>query len=182
MLLPSLNWSKVKSDDPLSPNRGYQLNIYLRGASKALISNTNFIQSLIQGKTILPTSYMNRFILKGQLGYTLISDVNQLPLSLQFYTGGAQTVRGYPFQKIGPGRTLIMGSIEFQQRIKGNLYGALFMDAGNVSNGLINNLKKSVGVGLVWRSPIGALEVTLAEALDEPSHPKMLQFSMGPEL
>lgn len=182
MLLPNINWSRVKSDDPLSPSRGYQLNINIRGASKSLISNTDFIQALIQGKIIVPLSKNNRVIGKGQFGYTLISNINELPISLQFYTGGAETVRGYKYQEIGPGKTLVFGSFEFQQRLRGNLYAAAFVDAGNVSNTLIHHLDTSVGVGLVWRSPVGAIEMTLAQTLDKPGHPRMLQFSMGPEL
>lgn len=182
MLLPNLNWTKVKSDDPLSPNHGYQINLNIRGASRALISNTDFLQGLVQGKYLTTFGSDTRLITKGQLGYTLISDIDELPLSLRFYTGGAQTVRGYKYLGIGPGRTLIMGSIELQQRIKGNLYGAVFFDAGSVSNTLAGDLKKSIGVGVVWRSPIGAIEATVAQALDLPGHPRMLQFSMGPEL
>ena len=105
-----------------------------------------------------------------------------MPISLQFYTGGAETLRGYKFQEIGPGKTLIFGSLEFQQRLRGNLYGAIFVDAGDVSNDIIRKFNTSVGVGLVWRSPIGAIEMTLAQTLDKPGHPRMLQFSMGPEL
>ncbi|MBA2654623.1 MAG: outer membrane protein assembly factor [Gammaproteobacteria bacterium] len=182
MLLPNLNWSRIKSDDPLNPNRGYQINFNLRGATKSLISNTDFIQGLVQAKALVPLSSVTRLVARGQLGYTFISDIDQLPISLQFYTGGSQTVRGYQFQEIGPGRTLLVGSVELQQKIKGNLYAALFMDAGNVSNGLTNNLMKSVGVGVLWRSPIGAIEITLAQALDKPGQPRLLQFSMGPEL
>ncbi len=182
MLLPNLNWSRVKTDDPLSPNMGYQLNINIKGATKKLISNTDFIQALIQGKAIAPLSSNNRLIIKGQIGYTFISDIDQLPISLQFYTGGAQTVRGYKYEGIGPGKTLILGSLELQQRIKGNLYAAIFFDSGSVSNSLANNFHSGLGIGLVWRSPIGAIEVTLAQALNRPGHPKLLQFSMGPEL
>lgn len=182
MLLPNLNWSKVRSDNLLNPNHGYQISVNLRGASKALISNTDFIQALIQGKALISVSRVTRLVVRGQLGYTFISDVDELPITLQFYAGGAQSVRGYKFQELGPGRTLLVGSAEIQQKIKGNLYGTLFMDAGNVSNGLTNDLKKSVGVGLLWRSPIGSLAISIAQALDNPGHPRMLQFSMGPEL
>lgn len=182
ILLPSINWSKVKSDNLLSPNCGYQLNINLRGASKSLISNTDFAQALIQGKVLYSLTNDTRLILRGQLGYTYVPDINDLPNTLQFFTGGAQTVRGYQYEDIGPGKTLLIGSIEFQQRIRGNLYAAVFMDAGNVSNSLFNDLNKSVGVGLVWRSPIGAIAITLAQALDKPGQPRLVQFSMGPEL
>lgn len=182
MLLPNFNWSRVKSDDPIRPNKGYQLNLNIRGASRALLSNTDFIQGAIQGKALIPLTEDTRLITKGQLGYTLITDINQLPISLQFYTGGSQTVRGYQFQELGPGKTLLIGSFELQQRIKGDFYLAAFIDAGNVSNSLTANLKKSIGLGIVWRSPVGAIEMTIAQALDKPGQPKLLQFSMGPEL
>src|SRR5262249_12608744 len=120
MLMPNLNWSKVKSDHPLNPNVGYAIHLNIRGATKALVSNTDFLQVELQTKLLLPLSSVNRLVLKGQLGYTFISDINELPISLQFYTGGAQTVRGYQFQEIGPGRNLLMASAEFQQKIKGN--------------------------------------------------------------
>lgn len=182
MLLPNLNWTKVKSDNLLSPNCGYQMNVNLRGATKNLISNTDFIQTLIQGKTLLPISENLRLILRGQLGYTFISDIDELPITLQFYAGGAQTVRGYQYQQLGPGKTLLLGSIEVQRRIKGNLYAGIFYDTGSVNDVFARHFKSGLGLGLIWRSPIGAIEVTLTEALSLPGHPKLLQFSMGPEL
>lgn len=182
MLLPNLNWTRIRSDDPLSPNHGYQIIFNIRGASRATISNTDFLQILLQTKWLTTFGHDTRLIAKGQIGYTLISDLDELPLSLRFYTGGAQTVRGYKYLSIGPGNSLLMGSLELQQRIKGNLYGAIFFDAGNVSDGLFDNFHKSLGVGVLWRSPIGAIEMTLAQSLDLPGHPRMLQFSMGPEL
>jgi translocation and assembly module TamA len=179
MLLPNLNWVKTKADDPLDPNWGYQVDLNFRGASRAIISNTDFIQGLLQTKALVPISSKTRLVWKGQLGYTLIKDINQLPITLQFYTGGSQTVRGYQFQEIGPGTTLVLGSVELQQCIKGKLYATIFFDVGSVSNSLMGNLKKGVGFGVLWRSPIGALEATLAQALDNPGHPILLQFSMG---
>jgi translocation and assembly module TamA len=179
MLLPNLNWSKTKSDDLLDPSKGYQINFNLRGASKDLISNADFAQALIQAKALVPVSSVTRLVLKGQLGYTLISDINKLPILLQFYTGGAQTVRGYSFQGIGPGKALLMGSVELQQKIRGHLYTTFFMDAGTVNNVLGKNIKKGIGFGLLWRSTIGAVEVTLAQALNTPGKPRLIQFSVG---
>lgn len=181
MILPSINWSKIRSDDLLHPRNGYSLNINLKGTSRALISNTNFLQINVQAKNLWSITNSTRLILRGNAGYTLISDVDELPISLQFYAGGSQSVRGYQFQSIGPGKSLLVGSIEFQQRIFGNFYAAIFSDAGSVNNGL-RHLKKSLGIGAVWLSPVGAIEITLAQALDTPGQPRLLQFSMGPEL
>lgn len=70
------------------------------------------------------------------------------PYYEQFYIGGANSVRAFNVRSIGPGQYLPTGSkysyidqtgdikflanIEYRPRIWGDLYGALFFDAGNV--------------------------------------------------
>jgi len=77
------------------------------------------------------------------------SYTDQAPFSEYFYVGGANTLRGWSVRDIGPGnfdfpihdrsmRYLRLGTIkgvanvEFRPRLFGNLYGAVFLDAGNV--------------------------------------------------
>lgn len=70
------------------------------------------------------------------------------PYSEQFYVGGANSVRAFNVRSIGPGRYRSSGrswsyidqtgdmklqaNFEFRPHLFGNLYGALFLDAGNV--------------------------------------------------
>ena len=70
------------------------------------------------------------------------------PYSEQFYVGGANTVRAFTARAIGPGRYVASNSgisyldqtgdvkfvanLEYRPRLFGNLYGAVFLDAGNV--------------------------------------------------
>ena len=96
-----------------------------------------------------------------------------------FYAGGSQNIRGYAYQSLGPGRYLLVGSIEYQHRLIRNFYGALFFDAGNAVNDFPIHLQKGAGIGLVWASPLGPLELTAGKALDIPSHPIRFQFTMG---
>lgn len=72
----------------------------------------------------------------------------QAPYSEQFYVGGANSIRAFTVRSIGPGRyhTNVAGlsyldqtgdikfvaNLEYRPRLFGNLYGALFLDAGNV--------------------------------------------------
>jgi outer membrane protein assembly factor BamA len=69
-----------------------------------------------------------------------------------FYAGGANSIRAFPVRSIGPGAfpglggnnqfsyvlqngdMKIVANLELRQRLFGNLYGALFLDAGNVWN------------------------------------------------
>lgn len=70
------------------------------------------------------------------------------PYSEQFYVGGANSVRAFTVRAIGPGRyhtdtaglsyldqtgdIKFVANLEYRPRLFGNLYGALFLDAGNV--------------------------------------------------
>lgn len=70
------------------------------------------------------------------------------PYSEQFYIGGANSIRAFNIRSVGPGAYYTNNSkssymdqtgdiklqlnLEYRPRIFGNLYGALFLDAGNV--------------------------------------------------
>lgn len=103
-----------------------------------------------------------------------------------FFAGSAQTLRGYDYQELGPGRYLAIGGIELQRRLHGNFYGAAFYNAGNAVENFPINLQQAAGLGLLYRSPIGPIEVTVAHPFDTPyQYDKggfKIQFSMGPDL
>ncbi len=74
---------------------------------------------------------------------------NWLPNSEMFYVGGANSIRAFPVRSIGPGcfegfdnmaysyliqngDTKVVANLEYRRKLFGDLYGALFLDAGNV--------------------------------------------------
>lgn len=182
MLIPSADWVRKVTDDELRPTKGYRLEIFFEGAAKPL-STVNFFQAEIEFKSINSFTPNNnlRLILHADIGYTFIQDNNLLPFSLQFFAGGWETVRGYPYKSIGPGQALSVASIELQHRIKGNWFLTAFFDAGNVEQKLFHDMQKGVGMGVLWLSPIGAIEAGLAKPLNT-NDTWQLVFSMGPEL
>ncbi|WP_342219961.1 autotransporter assembly complex family protein [Rickettsiella endosymbiont of Miltochrista miniata] len=179
LLTPGINLSYSKFDNPFFALHGYQLNFRLQGADKNLLSNTSFLQTEIQGKYILSWDDNSRLLFRGNVGYTLTPNLENFPPSLLFYAGGSQSVRGYAYQSLGPARYLMTGSVEYQHRLINNFYGAIFFDAGNAVNNFPINLQKGSGIGLVWASPLGPMEVTAGKALDLPGHPIRFQFTMG---
>ena len=71
------------------------------------------------------------------------------PFSERFYVGGANSIRAFPVRSIGPGafpslddrqysyfiqngNTKLVLNLEYRRRLVDNLYGAIFLDAGNV--------------------------------------------------
>jgi translocation and assembly module TamA len=179
LLTPGLNLSYSKFDNPFFAHHGYQLNFRLQGADQNILSNTSFLQTEIQGKYILSWDDKSRLLFRGDVGYTLTSNLANFPPSLLFYAGGSQSVRGYAYQSLGPAPYLVTGSIEYQHKLFNCFYGAIFFDVGNAVNNFPIHLQKGSGLGLVWASPLGPMEVTVGKALDLPGNPVRFQFTMG---
>lgn len=76
-------------------------------------------------------------------------NASEAPYSEQFYVGGANSIRAFTVRSVGPGRyhnpasadiyyldqtgdMKLLANLEYRPRLFGNLYGALFLDAGNV--------------------------------------------------
>ncbi|OGO97429.1 MAG: hypothetical protein A3F41_05255 [Coxiella sp. RIFCSPHIGHO2_12_FULL_44_14] len=183
MLYPMYTLQRYSRDNAVNPTRGFNFVGRVLGASKDLLSKTNFVQTRADTKFLVTLFDHTRLLLRASVGYTAIKDLVNLPLSLQLFAGGAESIRGYRYNSIGPGQQLFVGSFEIQQKIKGGFYLTAFFDAGNVNNDIIKHpLKQGVGPGLAWISPIGMLEVTFATAISQPNRPWVIQFSMGPTL
>ena len=183
LLYPSLLFQRTVSDHPLLPTSGYRMAMHIMGAHKHLLSKTTLTQIKLDSKFLFSPLENIRLIFRGSLGHTEINNIGNLPLSLQFAAGGAQSIRGFSFNSIGAGRDLFTSSIEWQQLIKKNWYLTTFIDIGNVSNNISREkLNVGAGVGLAWWSPIGILEATIANAMTKRNQPWVLQFSMGPAL
>ena len=123
LLLPGVNRSRIWGRKLIYTLEGLRFNIGMRGASKSLISDTNFFQ--LQGgiKAIHPFGSRGRIIAHGKLGSTWTEEFHQLPSSVRFFAGGAQSVRGYSYNSLGPednngdvvgGKHLMVGSIEYE--------------------------------------------------------------------
>lgn len=182
LIYPSLSWLKQVTDHMLRPNRGYRMHFQLLGTRKNPWSTLSFWQANTDLRALMPLFWGTRLLLHTQIGLTRTGDFTRFPLSLKFRAGGARSLRGFSYKSLGPGKQLLLGSLEFQHRLYKQLYLAAFADCGSVSQRLGRPLETAVGAGLVWESPIGALKLTAAHALSQANHPWLVQFSMGPEL
>lgn len=179
LLIPCFTLSHTNVDDPIKPSQGHSINISIQGAIKYFLATDDFIQAHIDAKYMRHILNKTQVILRASLGYTAIDEITNLPLSLQFYVGGSQTVRGFSYNSIGPGHNLIVGSVEFRQLIYKDYYVSMFYDAGNVGNDLLKKLNQGVGLGIGVRTSIGSLELTYAKAITQPGAPGKIQFNMG---
>jgi translocation and assembly module TamA len=184
MLVPTISFSHVTTNRIINVHRGNRFNITVRGASEKALSTVTFLQTEVQDKMIYTLWKANRIVLRGHFGYTAAKKAAQLPISKQFYTGGINSIRGFGYNYLGPGKYLITGSAEYQRRIYKQIYGAIFYDKGNALNRWKDPMVHSYGIGAVWQTQLGALQVYVARAKDISSnkHRYRLEFSLGPDL
>jgi translocation and assembly module TamA len=191
LLIPGANWRRTWGRNFIYTVDGLRFDIGLRGASKALISDTDFFQ--IQGgiKAINSLGQRNRIITSGNVGATWTQEFNQLPSSVRFFTGGAQSVRGYAYQSLGPvdangkvigGQYLVVGSIEFEHSLNDKWGVALFYDIGNALDNINDALERGAGFGVRWKSPVGTVRIDLANAISRDGRPWRIHFNIGPDL
>lgn len=191
LLIPGVSWSRIWADNTIYTKHGARLSLSLSGASESLLSDITFGQVVVRAKLIQAFGENNRFITRGSIGATEVSDFERLPSSLRFFAGGDNSIRGFDYQSLGPknsegdvvgGRYLAVGSVELEHMFLKDWGAAVFSDFGNAFNSFSDPIEYSVGVGVRWRSPVGLIRVDLAKGLSEKDEPIGLHIVIGPDL
>ncbi len=165
-------------DNLINPTSGYFASLQVNGATKAILSDQNFLRVYGRGVYFYPISERDSLVFRSEIGVTFAPSTEGVPTDFLYRTGGAQTVRGYAFQSLGVkqgtavvgGRYLFVGSVEYIRWIIENWGAAAFFDTGNAWDDFTKvNLVRGYGVGVRWRSPVGSLsaDVAYGEATNE---------------
>lgn len=175
LLLPGVQWQRTRVRHTGGRAHGWHADFALRGASEAVVSDTDLVRGELEAHWVLPVTERHRLRLRSRLGATALADVEDLPASLRFFAGGDRTLRGFGYQRLGPtneegevtgGTALAVAGLEYEHAVGENLALALFHDAGNAYNTDAADFRRSAGLGLRWRLPIGTVAVDLARAVD----------------
>ena len=190
-LYPVYSLSKIEADNRIYTRNGYRIYFEVRGGNKNLLSDTNYAQVRTGLKWIHELGNTSRLLLRGDFGSTNVAYLSDMPLSQRFFAGGDNSVRGYAYNELGPrdsfgnvvgGKHLLVGSVEYERRIKGNWSAAVFYDVGNAINSMSDPLVKGAGFGLRWNSPVGPVRFDFAWALSKPTDRFRLHIVIGPDL
>lgn len=184
LLYPFISWQYVNKKNRIDADNGFSISLALSGTTKKFASqNSGFFQALLSTKFLFTLDHRYRFTIHAAAGHTEINNIGNLPLSLQFFAGGARSIRGFSYNSIDPGKNMFVGGIQAQYRIYKTIYLGPFYDFGNVANhNLFKNLYKGVGPVASWVTPVGVLQLSMAWAISLPKNPWRIQFSMGPAL
>ncbi|MFC7477418.1 autotransporter assembly complex family protein [Dankookia sp. GCM10030260] len=163
------------TDSLLDPARGYRVSGTLT-PSWSFRDSAPFAPLRVTGSTYWDVLGDRRSILavRGTVGSLMGGDQANVPRHQRFYAGGGGSVRGYDYQSIGPrdefnrpngGASLIEASLEWRQRVWGDIGAVAFVDAGSVGTGSApdtTNLRVGAGAGLRYYTPIGPVRADVA--------------------
>jgi len=189
-LLPGVRYRFGTLDDPVRPRRGYRLALELRGSLDLLLSQLTLMQGLGDISWIQPLPWNSYLHLRGSAGTTLQKNsFDEIPASLRFFAGGDTSVRGYPYQSLGPtdafgavigGKHLLVGSVEIEKRFLQNWATAAFYDIGNAFNTFADyQLADAAGVGLRYFTPVGPVRIDLARTLNADKNHYRVHLGLG---
>ena len=164
LLYPGMHLRSQHTADPLFTRKGYSWSSDIRGGAESLASSTSFLRLHATGAIVRSLGDRARFLFRSEYGAIHVTSFRRLPPSQRFFAGGDRSVAATNTKSsdrpivngatVG-GRYLALATVELDYLFLGNYGAALFFDAGNAANEPWPDLKRSVGIGFRWRSPVG---------------------------
>lgn len=191
--VPEASWARVQSDSPIDPRDGRALRFHVQGAERNLLSAESYLRA--DAHAIWMRGFgrrdRHRGIARAEIGSIWTDGFRRLPPSARFFAGGAQNVRGFAFQSLGPrdeagnvigGQALVVTSLEYEHRFRRTWGWAVFWDAGNALRSFSGALEHGAGVGARWVSPIGLVRVDFAVPLTTDDRKLEVHLAVGSRL
>lgn len=179
LLLPvSLTWDS--RDDPLDVRNGYYLDMNVT-PFVGLNEDTAGAWVMGDARGYWGFGKDDRFVLaaRAQIGSVSGASLTELPPGMLFFSGGAGTVRGLPYQDLAidlgggrrvGGRSFMAFSGEVRAPLRGDFSAVAFYDVGFVGrdswsadNG---DWHSGIGLGLRYATGIGPIRVDVATPVD----------------
>lgn len=193
-LLGTMGWARDQRNSVIYPTDGrYQkatLELGLPGG------DLRYYKATYQHQWYIPVSRVYTLYLNGELGIADGANGKPLPFFKNFYAGGVTSVRGYRTASIGPrdsnddplgGSKRVVANAEFLFPFPGlandkSVRVSAFVDTGMIADTFEGSaFRSSVGVGVLWVSPLGPLKISMAQPVgDKPGdRTERFQFTFG---
>jgi len=192
-----LSWRRDTRNRFFNPSKGTVLSGSIEYAGGFLGGDSAFNRYEGSASIFIPLFWNTVGFIRTKAGYIDRRGKGVLPLFEKYYLGGPNTIRGYDFATISPrdpetgerigGNKMFLCNLEYRFPIleKIRLFGVVFFDVGNsydINQSFdLTNLKKSVGVGVRWFSPMGPIRLEFGFALnaEEDESTSNWEFAMG---
>jgi translocation and assembly module TamA len=190
-VLPGISFSRSRVRGGSMPMWGDRQSFTLEYGDPSMLSETR-VARFQGGMTWIRSAGENhRGLFRVDGGANVAEEFEKLSPSLRFFAGGDNNLRGYGFESISPkdesgaltgAKYMVTTSLEYQYRVYGDWWGAVFYDYGDAFNES-PEFKRGTGVGIRWASPVGPIRLDFAWGLDEkPGDEFKVHFTLGPEL
>lgn len=190
--IPGISLARTESVGSPLIIHGWRTAAKLQFASRDLLSDASMVRGTFNAKGIYSLGDRTRVTLRGDLGVLDTDDILDIPVSLRFFSGGDQSIRGYSYESVAPrdstgdivgGRYRVEGSMEFDYRFAERWLVATFVDrGGSFDDYSQTEYVTGAGAGIRWLSPIGPLRLDFAWGVSRDDKPFNIHFYMGPEL
>ncbi len=190
LVIPGMTISRYRHQGGLDMTWGDRQTVTVEFASEAALSDIDMVRITAHSRW-LRSFGDHRFLWRFEAGAIITSEIEQVPASLRFFTGGDQSVRGFRYRSVSPvddegeltgGRYLAVASTEYSYPVADDWRAALFIDVGDASVDFGKNLAVGAGFGAIWQSPVGPVRLYLARGKDDIDTYTRLHISMGPAL
>jgi translocation and assembly module TamA len=181
-------------DDPINTRRGLYVSLSVQEGFPLGHVGYAYLRLLPEARFYLPIGSAVLGLRARVGGLVPIHETGAAPVVALFASGGAQTMRGYGPGRLAPmifqngqwiptgGNGLVDGTVEVRLPLAGDLGGAVFLDAGNVSRASgapaeyrtaldPTLLQLAFGLGLRYRTPFGPLRADVAMRLPNDWRP-----------
>ncbi len=185
-LTPSVEWDT--RDNLLSPTRGIYATVSLQYAFPAFQADNHFLKFRVGGTLYKPLGGgfaavgLKLGAIKPLYGDDGLPENLQIPFAYRFFAGGRTTHRAFAIDALGiPGQTIIDGNpiggnalvllnLEYRYSIAGQLFAAIFLDAGNIwaspNDVNLGEIRWGPGLGIQYWTPAGPLRAEYGWKLD----------------
>jgi len=179
-----------------NPSEGSINSISVEWAGGFLGGDNEFTKITAKTQWFFGVTKKTVIMVQGRWGY-IQKRGGKLPVYERFFLGGIDTIRGFKYRHISPrdpktgdrigGNKMMVYNLEYRFPISNNqgLMGLIFFDAGNVYGSgetfSLSGIRRSVGLGVRWKSPMGTILIEWGYNLDKKEDEKgsKLDFSMG---
>jgi len=193
-LFLTAGWARDGRDSLIYPTKGtFQKATAEVGTP---LGDLEYYKLSYQYQRYFPFTRFTSLMVNGEAGYGDGYNGLPLPFFKNYYIGGVNSVRGFRTFTIGPkdingdptgGPRKVQANMELLFPFPGlendrSVRVSVFVDSGTVGNTIDFNLvDASVGLGLLWVSPIGPLKISYANPFRKQpgDEPQKFQFTIG---
>jgi outer membrane protein insertion porin family len=195
-LLGTIGWTRDTRDSAIYTTEGSTQRAFIEASTP--VSAQRFYKLSYAQQWFHALSPNLTLRLNGELGYADGYSGMQLPFFKNLYAGGNSSVRGYDYGSLGPrdssgnslgGNRRVVGNAEVlfpfpgmekEKSVRWSAFldgGAIYGDGGQVPGSM--GMRYSMGLGVIWFSPAGPIQISWSKALNDQPQDKLRNFDFS---